>query len=531
MALVSFTFLLFVIVILCIYYLVPGKLQWVVLLASSILFYALSTTPATFLYVLISVISIYLATRHIDQVDKKIVATTDDKLKYKLKKSRKRAYLGALILCVGMLAALKYMNFFLGNIRMLASLWGKGTVIPEVHWLAALGISFYTLQMVGYLTDVYWGISKYQKNIAKLALFNCYFPQMISGPISRYHELESSLFDVHRFDFKRIYMGGVRVLIGFFKKLVIAEHLLRVTDAMFANPAECSGIFVWIAMALYVIEIYADFSGCMDIIMGVSECFGVYLPENFKTPFCSVTIQEFWQRWHITLGTWLKDYIMYPILRSGLWNKYTKKLKKRWGKTVAKQLPVFSGMLILWLGMGLWHGGGWNYIGEGIWFWLVIVLGQILDPWFKKIEQQLKISTKSKMWYLFSCARTTLIYAVGALFFRAENLKQAFLLLKSAVSPIQLSNSAKQFIPVLLMVDESRGTTHLIWTMISVLVGLIIMIVWGKMERNGYSFRDRLAKRGIFANCLIIYILFFMILLLGAYGPGYSASEFIYGGF
>lgn len=531
MSLVSITFILFFIGVMIVYYLVPGKFQWMVLLAASIIFYFWTATPYTFIYVILSIVSVYWATRRIEVLDVRLEQTDDKESHKKIVSAKKSTYLIGVIICVVMLAALKYMNFILGNAIIIAGLFGKGQVIPEVHWIASLGISFYTLQMVGYLTDVYWGISKVQKNIAKLALFNCYFPQMISGPISRYQELERTLFGIHKFDVQKVYQGMLRILIGFFKKLVISEHLIKATDAIYANPAEYGGFFVWIGTALYVIQIYADFAGCMDIIMGVSECFGVILPENFKTPFCSITIQEFWQRWHITLGAWLKDYIMYPILRSNLWSKYTKNIKKKWGKRAAKLLPTFTGMLILWLGMGLWHGGGWNYIGEGIWFWLVIVLGQTLEPHFKKLLSKCRINVDGKVWYCFRCMRTTFIYAVGALFFKAGSLQNALYMLGEAFSPVRLVKTVSDVVPTLLSIDETIGTMQLAWIILSVTVGTFMMVVWGLMEKREKPFRKWLAGKNMFVNALIVYILFFAILLLGAYGPGYSSSEFIYGGF
>lgn len=531
MSLVSITFILFFIGVMIVYYLVPSRLQWMVLLASSLLFYFWTATPYTIIYVVISVVSIYWATMRIDAYDVRLEQIDDKEERNKIVKTKKRVYLTAVIICVGMLAALKYMNFILGNVGLIAGFFCKGQAIPTVQWVASLGISFYTLQMVGYLTDVYWGISKAQKNIAKLALFNCYFPQMISGPIGRYQEVELTLFGVHKFEIHKVYQGMLRILIGFFKKLVISEHLIKVTDAIYANPAEYGGVFVWIGTALYVIQIYADFAGCMDIIMGASECFGVILPENFRTPFSSTTIQEFWQRWHITLGAWLKDYIMYPILRSNLWSKYTKNVKKKWGKRAAKLIPTFTGMLILWFGMGLWHGGGWNYIGEGIWFWSVIVLGQTLEPQFKKILPKCGINVQGKVWYCFRCMRTTFIYAVGALFFKAGTLKNALFMLREAFSPVRLVNNVSEVVPVVLAIDENIGTMQLAWTILSVTVGTVMMVIWGLMEKHDKPFIKTIAEKNMLVNAVVIYVLFFMIILLGAYGPGYSSSEFIYGGF
>lgn len=529
MALVSVTFILFFILVLVIYYLLPKKFQWMVLLVASIVFYLTSATPYTYIYILVSVITVYISTVKIEKIEDEIERETF--AKNKLLKKKKQVYIVAVIICVSMLAILKYTNFILGNVNIVVKLLGQNTVISEVHWIASLGISFYTLQMVGYLTDVYWGISKAQKNIAKLALYNCYFPQIISGPISRYQDIEQDLFGEHKADKNNIAWGLLRILIGFFKKLVITEHLTLVTSVIFENPIEYGGFFVWIGTALYILQIYADFSGCMDIIMGVSGCFGIGLPENFQTPFSSVTTQEFWQRWHITLGTWLKDYIMYPILRSNLWKHYTKIVKKRWGKRCAKLLPMFAGMLILWLGMGLWHGGGWNFIGEGVWFWLVIVLGQLIGPWFKGKKEQHRINTNGKIWNYFCRIRTSIIFGVGMIFFKSANLGIAFYMIGSALSTQQLYISFFKLLGSVQMMDSAIGTAQLIWHFLSVLVGLVVLIVLGYMEERDAMLKKWFLKQSDFIKILTVYIILFSIVLMGAYGPGYSSSEFIYGGF
>ena len=531
MSILSLSFIVFVIVALIVYYLVPKRFQWQVLLVASIVFYFLAATPYTIIYVIASVLTVYFATILIDKITVKEELEDSKEEKKKLQRTKKIVFITGIFVCVGMLAALKYMNFFLENTEIILGLFAKGSDLPTVNWIASLGISFYTLQMIGYLPDVYWGISKAQKNIAKLALFNCYFPQMISGPISRYHNLESELFSVHKFDIHRLYRGCLRILMGFFKKLVVSEHLINITDAVYGNPMEFGGIFVWFGTALFVVQLYSDFSGCMDIIMGVSECFGVNLTENFRTPFTSVTIQEFWQRWHITLGTWLKEYIMFPILRSNLWNKYGKFVKNKWGKRASKLLPTFTGMFVLWFAMGFWHGGGWNYIGQGVWFWFVIVIGQVFEPQTKKMVKKLKIAVESKAWHNFRCVRTAFLYAIGALFFRADSLTKAFYMLREAFSPGRLIETLKSVSAVILNIDATIGTVQLLWTVLSVFVGITVMIIWGTMETKSMHFRDWLLKHNMFINGLVIYIIIFGIILFGAYGPGYSSSEFIYGGF
>lgn len=517
MALVSFSFIGFFLIILAVYYLMPRQFQWIVLLIASLVFYFLSALPYTFLYVLVSIVTVYFAARGIEAVSSKGRA--------------KVIYVLALCVIIGMLAVLKYSNFVLGNVSLLLRLFSPQEKSMAVHFAASLGISFYTLQMAGYLTDVYWGIARSEKNIAKLALFNIYFPQMVSGPINRYGELAPELYQGHSLSYEEVRSGMWRIVIGFFKKLVVSEQLIGVVDAIYADTQVYGGVFIWIGTFLYVIQIYADFAGCMDIVLGVSECFGIRLAENFKIPFTSRSIQEFWQRWHITLGMWLRDYIMYPLLRSGVWSRMTKRIKKHWGKKAAKQLPTYLAMLILWLAMGLWHGGGWNYIGEGIWFWLVIVLGQVLKPQGDALLQKLNIRREARLWYVFQCARTTLIYAVGALFFKAGSLTAALHMLGSAMNPIRIWQSMTQVLPTLLFLDESMGTVKLGWSILSVVYGFFIIILFGKMEKKDRPVRTWLAEKPMAVRGLLIGLFVFSIIIFGAYGPGYSSSEFIYGGF
>ena len=515
MTLVSLKSLISFVIILCIYYMVPRKAQWIVLLAASIIYYVLSAPVYTMVYLLISVVTIYCAARWIENRGK----------------GYKVIYWITVITNVGILVVLKYLNFIVGNVEGILGLVGAGIEIPLVQLVASLGVSFYTLQMIGYLTDVYWGISKCQNNIGKLALFNSYFPQMISGPISRYGQLENTLFSEHAFQASQIAKGFFRILLGVFKKLIIAEQLLQPTEAILTADGEYQGIFLWVGMGLYVIRIYADFSGCMDIVLGASECFGISLPENFKNPFESKSIQEFWQRWHITLGTWLKDYIMYPLLRTKGFGKLAKFLKKNVGKQAAKRIPTYLAMLVLWLCMGLWHGGGWNFIAEGLWFWLVIVVGQLFQKQLSKMNQVLHINTQGRIWGCWQKIRTAIIFSVGILFFRSSSVRDALTILKDALNVKKIVLSFKQISTVLCSLDGTMGTVKLVWTVGSILLGIAGLVIFSWIEKKGDSVAEFWSKQKVWVKYIVVYILLFAIIILGAYGPGYSSSEFIYGGF
>lgn len=517
MTLVSFSFICFLLIVLLLYYLLPSKWQWVILLFGSTAFYMLAGTPITFIYVIVSILSIYLGTHFMERKPD----------------SKKKIYVITLLINILMLVALKYTNFILTNITAVGS-WFSDNIHEgdlSVKWIASLGISFYALQMIGYLTDCYWGITDSQKNIGKLALYNIYFPQMISGPINKYSNLSSSLFAEHKLDANNLREGGFRILQGFFKKLVVSEQLTGIVDYLYANYAEYNGIYVWIGTALYLLQLYSDFSGCMDIVLGASKCFGIDMAENFKAPFASTSVQEFWQRFHMSLGAWLKDYIMYPLMRSSAFSKMTKKLKNKYGKKAAKMIPSFAAMFVVWFCMGLWHGGGWNFIGEGIWFWLMIVLGQLLEKPLKSLGKILHVNGESKFMHSLKCVGTGFLIGIGILFFKAVSLSAAFTMIGSAFNPSKLVASAGTVRDSLILLDNSIGTNRIVWAVISVTVGLVVMILFGLKDKSDERFHVYISKKNFWIRLLVGYLLIMAIIFLGAYGPGYSASEFIYGGF
>lgn len=495
MSLVSINFILFLIVLAFIYYLLPAKWQWVILLCGSLCFYALCGTVYTLGYVLLTTISVYITTYLID----------------KAPKYKKVSLIIGIVINIGLLAILKY--------------------IPSIKLIAALGISFYTLQMVGYLSDVYWGMTNRETNIFKVMLFNIYFPQMISGPISRHSEVKDEIFGLHKYESKNISYGFIRILFGFFKKLMVAEHLSALTDYLFTHYSEYPGIYVWIGTILYVLQLYADFSGCMDIVLGASKVLGITLPENFNVPFSALTIQEIWQRWHITLGTWLKNYIMFPLLRSNMFNKLTSKLKARFGKKAAKQIPTFIAMFVLWVCMGVWHGCGFNYIAEGLWFYIIIVLGQIFDKQLKKIGECLHIVAKSSIHTLLCKLRTMFLFAIGMLFFKSTTLTDAFKMLINGFNVPKFINSVKTIPNTLILLESNIGANGIIWPAVAIGIGFTFICYSSKKQLLNENLIDNLLTLTFIRRILVIWVMIMLIIILGAYGPGYSASEFIYGGF
>lgn len=512
MSVSSFEFLFLFGISLLLYYIFPIKYRWILLLPYTVSFFYLSSTPWTLIYLLSNVIITYLTTNLI----------------YKWKSRDNRTYASITLAVglmgdVGILAVLKYSNFIINNVNSLLRIMGREYAFDPVEFVSPIGISFYTLISVGYLMDCYWEIVEPERNIFKTALFISYYPQLTSGPITRYSEMKEQLFEEKRFSYKNVSFGCQRILWGLFKKIVISSRAALIVDGIYADPDTYMGLYIWIASFLFMLQLYTDFSGCMDIIMGVSECYGIRLPENFRTPFFSMSVQEYWQRWHITLGSWLKDYILYPILRTKSANKFSKWFKPRFGKKAAGQITSYLGMLCVWLLIGLWHGGMWKYIvGMGLWFWLCIVLNQILQPMYKRLIAVLKIDEKLFSWHLLLSIKVFIFAAIGNMFFRLDSLDDTLRAIRSGFA---------QFNPWVFF-DGSIlgfGVTHID---INIMIcGVVMLFIVGILQEKYESAREWMSKQIFVFRWFIWLTLFAVILIYGAYGPGYSASEFIYRGF
>lgn len=380
--------------------------------------------------------------------------------------------------------------------------------------------------MIGYILDCSWKICKPQKNILKLFLFVCFFPQLTVGPISKYSELEC-LYEKHPFSYQNICYGYQRILWGLFKKLVLSDRIAMIVEAVWADTLLFHGIWIWIAVLLYPLEIYTDFSGCMDIILGAAELFDVHLPENFRNPFFARSSQEFWQRWHITLGVWAKDHVYYPVLKSRIILNLGKWAKKHFNKRTAKWIPWAAGMGILWFVMGFWHGSGRHILGVSAYFWTIMILGEICSPVLNIITERLKIRTESFSWRVFQCIRTYGIYAIGAVFFSADNLRGAFLHIRIFMESLKIS----EWNPWILF-DGSLLNTGVTYKDLNIILCGVMALLIVDVLREKYQYaRVWISEQILFFRWIVYIVLFFAVIIFGNYGPSYDASSFIYGQF
>jgi D-alanyl-lipoteichoic acid acyltransferase DltB (MBOAT superfamily) len=507
MAITSFYFLCFYAVLLLVYYTIPKNIQWTILLSASLLYYIIAGSLISFVILDYGIVVTYIGARLIERSNSE--------------KKKKYVAIITVSLTLLILVILKYVNFFIYTFRGFTNIIGISTGLNSIQWLVPLGISFYTLIIIGYVIDVYRGVTRAQVNIAKYALYACYFPQMISGPFTRYPDMESQLYTPHRFDYKIMTSGMQRMLLGFFKKLVISERMAVIVNTVYSDYTSYSGFIIAFATICFAIQLYTDFSGCMDVVLGLSESLGISLPENFKTPFFSRSISEYWRRWHITLGTWFKDYVFYPLLKSEWLQQIGKFSKNKFGKKAGKKIPTYIGMFILWFTVGLWHGGSWNFIiGSGLLHWFYIVAGEQCEPLFKKLIHLLRVNTECFSWKLFQGLRTFSLVCIGFVFFRASSMSSALHMIKYSVfNPISKGITFK------LGLDNYDINVAIISVAILLIVS-ILQQLWGENR-----LRDKIAEQNLVFRWVIWYAILLIVIIVGYYGPGYKAAEFIYQGF
>lgn len=517
MSLISLSFFIFVAVLACIYYTVPTKFRWCVLLVGNITFYLLVSTPILLVCTILMVCIAYFATRY---------------------EGKRKQWIIRSAITIELLIWIVFQAniFFVNNTNNILRLIGSDSIIPVPSWAAPLGISYYALILVGYILDVYWGKILAQNNPLKLALFVTFFPQMITGPITRYDEMSEQLFLGQRFSGQNIVFGTQRILWGLFKKLVIAERLGDMVALVYDNYTVYPGFVIVLGMFAYTLQLYCDFSASMDIVIGVGQIFGIMLPENFRTPFFSTNLSELWRRWHMTLGFWVKDYVLYPVLKSVLVQRIGKYNKKKYGKKLGKQISTYIGLLATWSFVGFWHGGSWKYIfGSGLCFFVIIVGGIVLEPVFVWCKKMFSIRTECFSYRLFQSIRTFVLFSISIGLTRASGLKTGINMIKYIVTNFFSGLSSFSMVNLVYGAEgDGISFVDLIELVVDygVILGicLLVLFIISSLQQK-YSIRSTVSTQNLPFRWAVWFVLIFTIIILGHYGPGYSASEFIYGGF
>ncbi|CCY77494.1 MBOAT family O-acyltransferase [Brachyspira aalborgi] len=371
----------------CSYYLIDKRFKNILLLISSIIFYAWGGVSYS-LIMLSSIIINYIFALLIDK------AIEDNNLK------NKKIYLAlCIIINLSILGYFKYTNFIISIINSLS----QNKIIELTNIVLPIGISFYTFQALSYVIDVYRGHNKAQKNIFNLALYISFFPQLIAGPIVKYHDIENQILNRNE-SLENIFYGIKRFIYGLSKKVILANMFALSCDEILKQPTDELGTaLVWCASVLYTLQIYYDFSGYSDMAIGLGRMFGFNFLENFNYPYISKSIKEFWRRWHISLSTWFKEYLYIPL-----------------GGNRKRKLFTYINLLIVFFATGLWHGASYNFILWGLFHGFFLVIERIF---LGKLLEKNKLKFINHIYVIF-------VFVIGWVLFRADDLKHAFELYK-----------------------------------------------------------------------------------------------------
>ena len=533
MSILSLEFIIFTIATVIVYYIFPLRLRWWVLLAASCVFYAMAGWQGCIWLFCVGAVTFLgsLLQEKLLKREKQIAITEERILKAgeagdiweipdeqipglpvsgwfssskKTKKLRKIVLAVTIVLPFAAMAFTKYYDALRAVI----------VSFPELTLILPLGLSYFTFQCVGYAVDIYRGKYESQKNPFKYLLFISFFPQMTQGPISPYTQLMPQLEAGSRFDPDNFVMGAQLALWGFFKKLVIADRLAEITQAI---NTEQRGWFILLTVVIYAIRLYADFSGGMDIIRGAAKMLGIDMVENFRRPFFSFSVAEYWRRWHISLGVWFRNYLFYPLTTSGFGLMLSKAGRKIFGKKAGRALPASFATLIIFFLIGIWHTANGNALVFGLYFGLILGIELLLEPAFKKLKKKLKIKEKSLYWKIFTLIRTWILIIIPQYFAFTDGPATGFALLKNTFTNWDFSNAWSQF----------TGVTKALTWYIAGLAFLVMLIVDIICEFKP-DLNERIAKGYFFIRWPLIILLIVAILVFGCYGTGYDPSAFLY---
>ena len=378
---------LFLPLVFCSYYLIDKRFKNILLLISSIIFYAWGGVSYS-LIMLFAIIINYIFALLIDKA-----------IEYNNLKNKKIYLALCIIINLSILGYFKYTNFIISIINSLS----QNKIIELTNIVLPIGISFYTFQALSYVIDVYRGHNKAQKNIFNLALYISFFPQLIAGPIVKYHDIENQILNRNE-SLENIFYGIKRFIYGLSKKVILANMFALSCDEILKQPTDELGTaLVWCASVLYTLQIYYDFSGYSDMAIGLGKMFGFNFLENFNYPYISKSIKEFWRRWHISLSTWFKEYLYIPL-----------------GGNRKRKLFTYINLLIVFFATGLWHGASYNFILWGLFHGFFLVIERIF---LGKLLEKNKLKFINHIYVIF-------VFVIGWVLFRADDLKHAFELYK-----------------------------------------------------------------------------------------------------
>lgn len=480
------------------YSLCPKKYRHMVLLVLSLLgvwYYS----RWGLMYLIITILTTFMAGLMLNTIDDKHSTKGLEKAERKAiralaKKRKKWVVFGYLVINIGILFGLKYSTMFMA-----------ADTIPGFFKIALpLGISYYTLQSVSYVVDVFRGKYKAETNLFRVALFVGFLPQLHEGPFGRYDVYKTDMFKNEPIKKENVFNGLATIIWGLFKIFMIANRAAMVADNVFQNYKEYNGPTILVGGIFFTLQLYAEFSGYINVASGISEIFGIHLVKNFDMPFIAKDVAEFWRRWHISLGEWFRDYVFYPVSTSKIFKK------------APDFIVINSALLAVWFLTGLWHGASWKYVVYGLYYFILMVGLNVSKPIMSNIYRKLKIQEDSLALNILRIVVTQFLVVVGMIMFRAENVTVFF----DMISNLFATGAS---LDILKVMDIKEAIVLIL--SVAVLIGVPIMNTKGRSIRNSYNKMSSVQKYLVCfgATCLVI--------IFGAYGLDYIPPDPIYGGF
>lgn len=484
-------FLVFMAVLLVIWYRLPAAKRWYVMLAAGIIFYLSLDIPGFFVLFASTLVVWFCARR----------AMPDDR-------GGARTWFGiGLAAALGPLLLLKYYAMMAGTLNDLLGLrlWSGSLLQP-------LGLAYYSLQLTGYLLDVRRGEIQPETRFARLLCYASFFLSITQGPFNHYRNLMPQLDATPAFEMRNLQYGIMRCVWGYFKKYAIAERMATVVNAAFSNPQDMDLSQLVFGVVVFAFQLYADFSGYTDIVLGAGETLGLKLPENFRQPYFAATIGEFWDRWHISLSSWLREYIFEPLA----WNGWFQRLPVV-GRFFTKP-PVNASLLVTFLVSGFWHGAAWTYVVWGLLNGAYQVVSGLTRRWRKKTWKLLKVSAKSRAHHAFRVVFVFILICIGYVFFRAESLGAALNYFACMGARVEFTVFSRYW--------ELGLSSRL--DLLLLLAGMALLVLVDVLHERGWQIRKRILESPLPVRWCIYECVIFAFLLMGRF---LSEGTFLYARF
>lgn len=522
MSILSFEFLVLMAVLLVVHHCLPVRWRWMGLLAGSMVFYA-SAGWGGLAYLGGVALITWLAGLYMgrSREKEKAAAADGDKAQVYFAKLRRTRYLTLTVLAViGGMAFIKYGSFLYDGANWLhQQLCECREDLKMWNLLAPLGLSYFTFQSVGYVVDCARGKAQPEKNFLKYLLFVSFFPQITQGPITTYKQLMPQLLSPARFEPTAFVSGFQVALWGYFKKMVLADRLAPVTSAI-ASGTDQPGWLILLGVVLYAIRLYADFSGGMDVIRGAAKMLGVDVIENFRRPFFSTSVAEYWRRWHISLGAWFRSYLFYPLTTSRFGLMLSKGGQRIFGKKVGRALPGVVATFVIFFLIGIWHVANWNAAIFGAYFGVLLSAALLMEPLFKKLRTLLHIDAKAWWWQGFGLVRTWVLILLAQYFAFTTGPAQGFALLTGTFRNWNFAGAGELFTAMLPVLE---------WQI--AVAALVIVFVIDLICERGVDVNGKLAKGCFLIRWVVLIALILAVLLFGCYGTDFDAAAFLYTNF